>query len=328
MAKQNLTFGIAIKNEEKGLPRFLQSFQMAINGLAENYFIEVIFCFNGTTDYSRSIVEQWSKLTLLKKIKIIKIIELIYGNKFIAQQEIIKNKKLKGAIIFMDADTMLTQKSLHNLLSTFDLNKQAEIVYGSITPKYQKNNFLVNIQKRYYAVRDTVITTRKYFHGRLFIVRNPHLIQENPEKKEPHSFYNKLFPDLLPIVDDIYLSRFFVDRFGVQAIVRAEKSIIYFIPPSLIRDLYEGQKRTAIEIKRLDILFPKHKYLEKSLFKRKIQWSSIKNVDMQDFLACISYHTFAKVLRFVAKIHILFSIYKIVPIGNRWTELESTKYLR
>lgn len=316
-----LTIGIPIKNEEANIETFIKYLRNAIkrvNSVYPTLEIEVLFCFNGTTDNSKYLTEKCiERLSLINT----KIIESEPG-KINAMCQVSRVRKLGGWIGFVDADTKVDMNCLLHLIDTLKSDKNIFLTYAQVEPIFnKKKSILEKIQNSHYDLRK-YLSPRKHFHGRAYIMRTDCFLRTGLRQSKK---YSEWVLKNGPLVDDIYLSRIIVHEFGLSSIKQNEKAVVYFSPPRNLRDFYFGQRRTLFEIKRLDLLYPEHAYLQSIYFRKIVRWSCFINLGLRSLFSYMTYHTIDEMVRLFIRLEMLLISMKLINCHTIWQTLKSTK---
>lgn len=319
--ENSLTIGVPIRNEEESLPTFTKSLKQSIDILNIEYpslLVETIFCINGTTDKSADI------LSLILSGGSLNNTQVIYSEqgKINAILEITKKRKSsQGPICFIDADVELDQYCILNLYNDLVFNTDIFLAYSSVIPKSNKTfSFIQKIQHAHYSLRYNV-SPRKYFHGRAYIMRSDVLLKEIPKKMNAGCWNLNEGP----YVDDIYLSRLVVHTFGLSSIKENRISKLYFLPPQSLKDFYLGQRRLMFEIKRLNMLYPEHIYIQKIHFKKRVNWSYFLKIKPHHFISYLPYYTLEEIVKAVVRFEMYMITLHIIKCKKIWKPLKSTK---
>lgn len=319
----SLTIGVPIRNEEKSLPKFIKSLAYAIEKLEvefPRFPFEVIFCINDTIDKSSEILSSSLNVTTIKNSQIIES----NSGKINAIQEIINRRILQnGAICFIDADVELDEFCVVNLLKELQINKKVFLAYSTILAKSEnKRSFIQIVQDAHYSLRSN-LNPRKYFHGRAYMMRNSHFLKNKPRTLSNHQHWRL---NEGPLVDDIYLSRLIVHSYGLGSIKECKDSKLWFSSPKNLKDLYFGQRRLLLEIKRLNLLFPEHEYIQTIHFKKNIRWLNFMNTNFEYFWLYLIYNLLEESLRIIIRFEILLISIKLKKCNNIWLPLNTTKH--
>ena len=266
-----ITIGIPVKNEENTIICMLQSLVKALRYLNKSVQYETIICLNGTTDNTEKVIKSDVYLNLRSQLNL----RIIHSDPGIlpAERKIAKARKLRDFLLFSDADIVLDKYAVKELYNLMHKNNQIQVAYAEVLPKFigRKNNF-ARMLSNYYDMRH-LLPERKYFHGRLFLLRNDEkLLEQDDIKIALKGVKKRLVKDLYlevgPISDDIILSAKIFHMYGEGAIKRAKKAFVYFYPPDNFHDFFIGVRRRTIEIERRNLLFPKYKDIQENHFDR------------------------------------------------------------
>jgi len=328
--RHNLTIGVPVHNEAKSLPYFLRTLIPALKKL-NNLNIEIIFCVNGCSDNSLKIIQDFLKKEKSFKTNVIGS----YLGKMQAQKEIIRFSELSGPIAFLDADILLDDNCLKNLWGALSTGDNLQVVFSKVYPIWRKFSLIGWMQKTYYERDDDVREPRRYIHGRAYILRNRKFFTVNDlqsrieaaRKLDSYSVH-QLFIEKGPQIDDIYLSRLLVDKFGPGSIKEVQEARLYFIPPSTIKDCYQEQKRLSLEIIRNNLLFPENKYTQERWFVRKIILSHFRKLKFQETLQYLVYLPLVIGIKKIVRYRLAIGKKLKIGYGKFWLPLESTKEIK
>jgi hypothetical protein len=194
--------------------------------------------------------------------------------KIVAQRAIAAQRDFGGAILFTDADVRLNENGIAALFGALKDRPAIRVAYAQVVPIISSDcSSLETMLDTYYCLRH-LLPPRRYFHGRAFILRSAedltadYGMASRAARVPDRALAERLRIDQGPLVDDIFLSRVIVHTYGLDAIHEEPGAIAYFYPPANYHDLYLSARRTRLEIERLNLLFPEHRYLEEQHFKR------------------------------------------------------------
>jgi glycosyltransferase involved in cell wall biosynthesis len=267
-----ITIGIPVKNEENTIIGMLQSLVKAVGHLDKSTEYETIICLNGTTDDTEKVLKDSNYHILRQKLNL----KIIHSKPGIlpAERKIAITRKLHGFILFSDADIILDKYAIKELYNLMCKNDEVQVTYAEVLPKFQrmKNNFS-GMLSDYYKMRH-LLPERKYFHGRLFLLRDDKELLESNDftknmKKIPSRLVKDLYLGVGPISDDIILSAKIFHKYGERSIKRAKNAFVYFYPPDNLHDFFIGVRRRTIEIERRNLLFPEYRKIQEKHFDRE-----------------------------------------------------------
>lgn len=324
---KQLTIGIPVRNEERVIERFIDSLGVAIHRLPVEIETEVFVCLNSTTDNSELIIDSLVGKYLSSRMKIKKIYS--GSGKIVAQREIIRSKAFQGRVCFIDADVILDSNCLKYLWSSMELNNDIQIAYASVQPiHFRKRTVVEKLQEIHYSHR-WLLSERKYFHGRTFMLRAASLFEAAMHASDDRlacKGENNLFNLMAgPRVDDIFLSRIIVHEYGHSGIKEIEDAIVRFIPPRTLSDFYQGQKRMLLEIRRLDLLFPEHAYVQRNYFERTVSLAKLFKLRLGIICWYLMYLLFERSIQAVIRLRIMLAYFGFTGMGELWVSLKSTK---
>lgn len=270
-----LTIGIPVKNEENTISSTLLALKQALNRLDKHVQFETIVCLNGTTDNTLAVIQSLQHCALCKDLHL-SVVRSRAG-KLVAEQKIANVRKLKGFILYCDADVIIDKLAIKKLYECMYANDALRVACAKVLPIFngRLNNFQ-KIMKAYYEMR-YLLPQRGCFHGRMFIVRDAQDILKKYNlaprlKRVPHNTVKKLYLDKGPICDDIILSAAIVHKYGQDAIRRVPTAKVYFYPPDNRYDFFLGVRRYTIEMQRINTLFPEYAAINTSKhFERPVK---------------------------------------------------------
>lgn len=322
---RQLTIGIPVRNEEETIDEFMRSLQVAIKSMDKDIAIEIIVCLNGSSDNSEQIVDNLIKELATSKIELQKIYSA--EGKINAQNAIVQARKFSGFICFFDADVLLDKNCLAILWNTMISESFLQVVYVQVQPIIAKHGTVIEWLQSIHYKHPEILTSRKYFHGRGYMLRSYKEYKLVTEDKQSNNIdkYYCLRLEKGPLIDDVYLSRVIVHECGLDSIREAKNAVVYFIPPCTLYDFYQGQKRLMLEILRLNLLFPEHIYLQKNHFARHINYSAFKTLSIFEQVHYLGYQVFEFVIKALIKGRLWLFLRGVLDIGKFWVPLKTTK---
>jgi glycosyltransferase involved in cell wall biosynthesis len=268
-----LTVGIAVRNEVNTIQRTLSSIKASID--YARLFLpkldwEILVCTNGCEDDSEIVIAGFIEEHPNAQISHISSeAGLVH-----AQRRIVRARTKRGYIMFFDADIVVEQPCVYELLIALESSPECQAVYAVGVPIESKPAGLIARLLILRVTRSELFTKRNFLHGRAFIIREWNI----PEGH--HSFELSNAPDFLQIkagviVDDIYLSRAIVHAYGLSAVQQCRRAKFRYHPITILRDFYLARRRTYLELRRLDLMFPEHQDTQKKYFRRRVQWLNV-----------------------------------------------------
>lgn len=330
-----LIIGIAARNEEKTIYETLHSLSIEIELFPKDIRITVIIVLNGCTDFTEKEIYRYlhsHRKNQSFKIKVKKSREGLIK----AQKLIWSYKKEKDIVIYLDADVKLKTNSLYLLYKTAIKESSIKVLWASVMPIYKPTGlFSLTRILNFRDYHPEVFETRKYLCGRAFITKEYNFkfkSKTDPKTIQEKRLYKFLQLNQGPIVDDIYLTRYFNFNYGIDSVQNCSNSIVYYNPITSIFDFYISQRRTIIEMYRLNLLFPpintsqkSTNYLEKKIFNKEF-----KALPLLNKIECIFYILLYSIIRNTAKLELTLKIILIQsgimlkPI-NVWPSVKSSK---
>ena len=268
-----LTVGVPCRNEGQDFSLFAGGLREALRDLPIEIPIEVLICVNGSeagfTDQLASIVE----VSGLGDYSV-SLVSSPEG-KLEAMKAIAGKRRLHGYLASVDSDVVLAPNVLRRLWETLESDPGCIVTYGQPVPVFPRQPNLVHRLSRVrYALRDRAYH-RPYFHGRAFMLREWFFDASGQTTDTDPALAKRLKFQKGPLVDAIAMSLMAVARWGTVAIREVPEANVYFDPPDDLRGLYAGALRVALEIQRLDLLYPHHRHLMGSLLTRSWQKQSL-----------------------------------------------------
>ncbi len=268
MSGTPLTVGIPCRDEGQDFGLFASGLRGAIDGLPAGLPVEIIFCLNGSgEDFSERLT------SIVKSAGVTE-----FHTRFITSPEgkiealkaIAKARTLDGYLAFVDSDVVLEANVLRELRRVLESEAGCKISYGQPVPVFpSKMNLIHRLSRVHYAMRERAYR-RPYFHGRAFMLREWFFDDPGGTENVEPALVRRLKLERGPLVDDIALSLMAVARWGSGSIREVQQANVYFDPPDDLAGLYAGALRVALELQRLNLLYPQHGIQEEVLTK---SWS-------------------------------------------------------
>ena len=324
MAKPTpLTIGIPYRDEGQSFSLLAGGLMYAIQELPPDVPRELIFCVNGSRAGFAEDLERLLGEAGLDQHNA-RVITSSEG-KLAAQRAIEQKRALKGYVAFVDSDVVLEKNVLRLLWDALESDEHCMIAYGQPVPVFpEKLNILHQIMRAHYALRERAYH-RAYFHGRAFMLREWFFDNPDAPARVTAAVSNRLRLDRGPLVDDIAMSRMAVARWGEYAIREVQEANVYFDPPDDLHGLYAGALRVALEIHRLDILYPQHAHLQKNLFRNSKKKHGLKRFSWRIRSMHSAHLALDTVIKVAAQIHVHLVRHGFLKIDALWIRVPGTK---
>ena len=331
MKAKDLLIGIPARNEAKTIISTLNSIFQEIRLLPKPIKARVIVVLNGCTDNTEFVVKEY-----ISKNKNFNIaLNKISGGLIDAQQVIWHAKGRNETVFFVDADIKFERQALLRLYKkSMEVNEGA--IWSTVIPSRlptTKHLSLVRILnfRDYYP---QLFEARKYLCGRVFCLNKyPLTIASAGKYRSPGRQIESLLSlKRGPIVDDIYLTRYLRLDYGLESIQNCPDSVVYFNPISTVIDFYLSQRRTILEMYRLELLFPEKStsHANKTYLKKKINLVIYQNLPLISKVECNLYLCIYDIVRKIAYVELRVRIWLAqnniysAPI-NIWPIVKSSK---
>lgn len=277
---KTILVAVCVKNEESTILPCLDSVSEAISHASGSYAFKLYICLNGSTDNSKALIETWSKNQRNFDIEIIILQE---ANLIEAQRAIVNSAGNRyGYYSFFDADIVLEKDALLLLIKKLEDSKDTVVTYALSIPVARKNETFVEKVMNLYNKPGGIYTKRKHLHGRAFVTKDWSIPTTNPTL----------------LVDDIYLSFYYLTKYGLASIQQIQEAKVYFFQIRTLGDFYRVYRRRRIELHKLFTLFPKFKLLPKDQIDRKIVWKLFLKERFYNKLLWFSHHLFTLISKY------------------------------
>lgn len=244
---QRITIGVTAKNEAACIAATLSSLLRSVEqaegkGIAS---YEVIALLDECTDGTEAIVRTFPRVQIM-----------IARGGLIEAQRLIAHRQ--PFVIFSDADILLGESVIGELTLALLADPNLQVAYPAKSPLPPKRQTLMASALYCYNRVEGFQNSRRYFSGKLFAIRDwqaPTLDELAPRLKDlPRDRFYDFHAGLR--VDDIWLSRDILMRYGTEAIREIRSGEIQFRPPETFTGMYRMYLRMRREFERLNILFP------------------------------------------------------------------------
>lgn len=242
-----ICLAVTARNEEQTLPGCLKSLLRAVK-VAESRLpltFDVVVVADDCTDATEALASSFSRVRVIRSS----------GGKVEAQRRVANTTPF---VVFSDADILVEEDALAAVCDRMLANPSLQVAYGTKQPLPPARRTLLAQALYCYNRVNGFQVRRHYFNGRFFAIRDwqaPTLaeLQSRLARLPQNRFYN--FHSGMR-VDDIWLSRDILRRYGRDAICEVDNAAIWYRPPETFRGMYRTYRRMRLEIERLNFLFP------------------------------------------------------------------------
>jgi hypothetical protein len=272
---------LAIYNEANNLEKIFFHIKKSLDKINFQGKPKIYTCLNGCTDNSEEIMIKLKKNSPYP----IKILHSKKG-KILAHQEIIKNIKNNNPVIFMDADILINNLAIEDLLNALKENNKLRIVsaYPYILIPKLRNHYhkfllkIINIKRIYPQIEIAKYNVSKfhpdarsafekqsriYFHGRFFALQNKY-VYEFPR-----------FPTNIA-GDDSFLSHLLINKYPPGSIKVLFETKVYSYPELSLINYFKTWFRILKDIDNIYQEYPEF-LPNRKYFLMKINWKFIFN---------------------------------------------------
>lgn len=318
-----LTIGIPYRDEG-------QSFHLLAGGLSEAVReldgitpYEIIICVNGSPEGFSEQLEAQVKDSSLSTCPV-RIITSQEG-KLAAQKAVVAARMLQGYLGFVDSDVVLEPNVLRCLWETLESVPDCIVAYGQPVAVFPElGNWVHVLLRTHYSLRERAYH-RAHFHGRAFMMREWFLQPPTAPEMAHAADGKRLRLHVGPLVDDIVLSRIAVAKWGPSVIREVQEANVFFDPPDTLRGLYAGHLRVALELKRLDMLYPEHAHLQDQVFRVAWQLDGIRRFSKRLKALHACYRFLDAMLRWLAHVHVDMVRKGWLNLETLWIRVPGTK---
>ena len=269
MAK-TLTIALPAKNEP-GIAETLVYLARAVTRLPSDVNVETLVCVNGSNDNTLPNAREVAASSYGQLLGL-RVIESDPG-KIVAQREILNQRRFGGAMVSIDSDVKVNAQGVRAVYDSLMRQKdEVSISYAQVLPEIDAAS--TSLQFLYAdscRLRRTYMPPAPWVHGRLYgmtkkalgLIYAEHHIDERIANTKLHPLARQLALHKGPTSDDKFATRVVCDAVGREAIAKVPEAQASFIPPADVKQLFLAARRSAIELARLDILFPEHAHIQK-----------------------------------------------------------------
>lgn len=242
-----IPLAVTAKNEEQAIGRCLESLLVAVECAEERLPVrfDVVVVLDDCTDATGEIARRYARVRTVDSS----------GGIVEAQRKVVGDAPF---YVFSDADIAIEPMTLYALARQMLDNRDVQVAYPRKVPIACLRRTLLAQALYVYNRFNGFQTQRHYFSGRLFAIRDwrvPTVAELQPRLASlPRDRFYDYHAGVR--VDDIYLSRDILMRYGPEAICQTDEGAVYYRPPETFAGMYRTYRRMRMEIERLDVLFP------------------------------------------------------------------------
>jgi glycosyltransferase involved in cell wall biosynthesis len=265
-----ICLALTARNEAASLPGCLRSVIRSAE-IAEARLplrFDLVLVADDCTDRTVAIAESFSRIRVVTSS----------GGKVAAQRRVANTTPF---VLFCDADILLTDDTVTAVCEPMLANSQVQIAYPLKHPLAPTRQTLIARALNCYNRVNGFQERRRYFNGKFFAIRDWHV----PDRVELRARLAALpvdrFYDFHAGIrlDDIWLSRDILRRYGAAAIHEVERGPIWYRPPETFTGMYRTYHRMRLEIERLNRMFPETVGVHQ---KRGYDWSAVRRASATD----------------------------------------------
>ncbi len=197
-------------------------------------------------------------------------------------------------VVFSDADILVGESALLAVCRTMLADPALQVAYPRKSPLPPRRRTLLAQALYSYNRTNGFQDVRRYFNGKFFAIRDWRV----PSLSELASRLAQLPRDAFydfhagMRIDDIWLSRDILARYGESAIHEVEDGEILFRPPETFTGMYRTYRRMRLEIEQLNILFPETLPVHQA---RKVDESALARASRRERMLWRWFHAWLRV---------------------------------
>ena len=323
MSPTPVTIGIPYRDEGQNLTLLAGGLLAALDELPAVVRREVIVCVNGSREGFESTLTAMLAEAGLNKHGF-RVITSGEG-KLTAMRAIVAQRIERGYLCFVDSDVVIESKVLRLLWEALERDACCKLAYAQPVPVFPDDrNWIHRLLRVHYSLRERVYR-RPFFHGRAFMLREWFFDAPGSLDSVRPGVIRRLSLERGPLVDDIAMSRMAVARWGGESIIEVQEANVHFDTPDSLRGLYAGALRVALEVQRLDLLYPEHAHLQERVFTRTWHGHGFKMLSWKLRATHAAYRLLAAAIKRVAALHVWLVKVGLLRIETLWVRVPGTK---
>jgi hypothetical protein len=314
---------VPCRDEGQDLSLFAGGLRDALNSLPAEIPIEVLICVNGSGETFANDLASLVEVSGLSDFKVTVITSA--EGKLEAMKTIARTRAFQGYLAFVDSDVVLAPNVLRRLWEVLETDSRCMISYGQPVPVFPRQpNLIHRLCRVHYALRDRAYH-RPYFHGRAFMLRDWFFDDSRPATGINPALVKRLKLHRGPFVDDIAMSLMAVARWGTVAIREVREANVYFDPPDDLRGLYAGALRVALEIQRLDLLYPQHGPLQENVLTKSWRKHRLARFSWHLRAMHAAHRALDAAIKAAAQLHVCLVKHGLLKVDTLWIRVPGTK---
>lgn len=265
-----ICLAITARNEERALGPCLRSLLRSV-AQAESSIplhFDVVVVADDCTDRTEEIARSFSRVRILNSS----------GGKVEAQRKVANRTSF---VLFSDADILLRNDTVTAVCQAMLDDKALQVAYPrKRTLPPARTTLLANAIHCYNRVNGFQ-HPRRYFNGKFFAIRDWQVPTLQELRPRLASLAKDRFFDFEAgmKVDDIWLSRDILRRYGDGAIREVAGGEICYRAPETFKGMYRTYRRMRREIERLNHLFPETVPVHQL---RRYDWDAVRRANPRD----------------------------------------------
>jgi len=320
-----LTIGVPCRDEGQDFSLFAGGLRDALKSLPPELPVEVLICVNGSGDHFTKHLTSIVETAGLSDFEV-RFITSTEG-KMAALKTIAEKRMLRGYLAFVDSDVVLEANVFRRLWEVLESDSKCMISYGQPVPVFPRQpNLIHRLSRVHYAMRERAYQ-RPYFHGRAFMLRE--WFFDDPEPIPATAIKPALAKRLKlhrgPLVDDIAMSLMAVARWGISSIREVQEANVYFDPPDDLRGLYAGALRVALELQRLNLLYPQHGQLQNKTLIKSWRKQGLTRFSWRLRAMHAAHRALDAAIKTTAHLHVQLVKRGILKVETLWIRVPGTK---
>ncbi len=323
LRQPSLSVGVPYRDEGQNTALLFGGLLDALSQLPPHVEREVVVCVNGSDRGGCDALREWAK-DVPPAMGDIRVIASAEG-KLVAQKAILRERRLQGYVAFVDSDVVVEGQTLRLLWDLLEREPRCMVAYAQPVPIFpEQPNGVHRLLRVHYSLRE-VAYKRPYFHGRAFMLREWFYEDPPPLRGVSAAVAERLRLHQGPLVDDIVMSRIAIAKWGLEAIREVPEANVYFDTPDSLTGMYAGALRVALEIQRLDLLYPDHDHLQRTVFEHVWHPGGIARHSPRLRAAHSLYRLLDTAVKKVAKLHVWMVKAGLLKVKTLWIQVPGTK---